>query len=85
MRFATHDSHSSRRTITHALKLSTRWQREPRLLPAYLVLLQMEVTAFHVRVRKRILVSVALFRASRRTAVSRHPALCSPDFPPPIA
>ena len=31
------------------------------------------------------LVSVALFLASRRTAVSRHPALCSPDFPPPIA
>jgi len=49
MRFATHDSHSSRRTITHALKLSTRWQREPRLLPAYLILLQMEVTAFHIR------------------------------------
>ena len=29
-----------------------------------------------------ILVSVALFLASRRTAVSRHPALRSPDFPP---
>jgi len=28
-----------------------------------------------------LLVSVALFLASRRTAVSRHPALCSPDFP----
>jgi hypothetical protein len=28
-----------------------------------------------------ILVSVALFLASRRTAVSRHPALRSPDFP----
>ena len=28
-----------------------------------------------------ILVSVALFLASRRAAVSRHPALCSPDFP----
>jgi len=42
------DSHSSRRTITDALKQPTRWQREPRLLPAYLILLQMEVTAFHV-------------------------------------
>jgi hypothetical protein len=31
-----------------------------------------------------LLVSVALFLASRRTAVSRHPALWSPDFPPPI-
>jgi len=29
-----------------------------------------------------LLVSVALFLASRRTAVSRHPALWSPDFPP---
>jgi len=29
-----------------------------------------------------LLVSVALFLASRRTAVSRHPALRSPDFPP---
>ena len=28
------DSHSSRRTITCTLKLSTRWQREPR--PIYL-------------------------------------------------
>lgn len=28
-----------------------------------------------------LLVSVALFLASRRTAVSRHPALWSPDFP----
>ena len=26
------DSHSSRRTITCTLKLSTRWQREPRLI-----------------------------------------------------
>jgi len=90
MRFATHDSHSSRRTIARALKLSTRWQREPRLSPAYLILLRMEVTAFHpfrrmfatfAAHRSNRLVSVALFLASRRTAVSRHPALCSPDFP----
>jgi hypothetical protein len=26
------DSHSSRRTITCTLKLSTRWQREPRFI-----------------------------------------------------
>jgi hypothetical protein len=85
------DSHSSRRTITHALKQPTHWQREQRLIPAYLVLLQMEVTAFHPFRRKLAkkrarrsnrLVSVALFLASRRTAVSRHLALCSPDFPP---
>jgi len=30
LRFATHDSHSSRRTITCTLKQPTRWQREPR-------------------------------------------------------
>jgi len=47
MHLAMHDSHSSRRIIAHALELSTRWQREPRLLPAYLILLRMEVTAFH--------------------------------------
>lgn len=47
------DSHSSRRMITHALELSTRWRCEPHLikpksnLPAYLILLRMEVTAFH--------------------------------------
>jgi len=58
-------------------------------MPAYLVLLQMEVTAFHVHTRKCLLVSVALFLALGvlqhllRTAVSRHPALCSPDFPLP--
>jgi len=31
-----------------------------------------------------LLVSVALFLASRRTAVSRHPALWSPDLPPAV-
>ncbi len=41
------DSHSSRPAITHTLKQPTHWQREQRLLPVYLVLLQMEVTAFH--------------------------------------
>lgn len=60
-------------------------------MPAYLILLRMEVTAFHPFRRKLAtfaarrsnrLVSVALFLASRRTAVSRHPALRSPDFPP---
>lgn len=66
---------------SHALLLSN--------VPAYLVLLQMEVTAFHVHTRKCLLVSVALFLALGvlqhllRTAVSRHPALCSPDFPLP--
>lgn len=58
---------------------------------AYLRLLQVEVTAFHPLGHKRVtfatrwsqrLVSVALFRASRRTAVNRHPALWSPDLPP---
>ncbi|MFT7227941.1 MAG: hypothetical protein ACI8PW_000521 [Methylophilaceae bacterium] len=41
------DSHSSRRAITHTLEQPTHWQRESRLLPVYLVLLQMEVAAFH--------------------------------------
>lgn len=45
----------------------------------------MEVTAFHVHPAGfplwGLLVSVALFLALRRPAVSRHPALWSPDFP----
>ena len=59
---------------------------------AYVVLLRVEVAAFHpLPVARPRLVSVALFLAlgecSRicllRTAVSRHPALWSPDFPLP--
>ncbi len=53
---------------------------------AYLRLLQVEVTAFHpLQLALQRLVSVALFRASRRTVISRHPALWSPDLPPAIA
>ena len=100
------DSHSSRRTITCTLKLSTRWQRGPRLIkqvkmPAYLILLQMEVAAFHPfrrKLAKNLLVGLTdsslwpysspyIFQLApkkfQRTAVSRHLALCSPDFPPP--
>jgi len=45
----------------------------------------MEVTAFHVHPGRNrgLLVSVALFLASRRPAINRHPALWSPDFPLP--
>jgi len=66
-------------------------------MSAYLVLLRMEVAAFHP-LRRRFdpkaerLVSVALFlafihRASGdlwRPGVTRHPALWSPDFPLPL-
>ena len=53
------------------------------------MLLRVEVAAFHPaasRAKKTGavhggLVSVALFLASRRTVVSRHPTLWSPDFP----
>ena len=61
-------------------------------MSAYLVLLRMEVAAFHPpRFDPRRLVSVALFLAFvirangdlLRPGVTRHPALRSPDFPPP--
>lgn len=54
-------------------------------MPAYLVLLQMEVTAFHRNLIRSSLwpysapYTVASFQ---RTAVSRHLTLRSPDFPP---
>ena len=57
---------------------------------AYLVLLRMEVAAFHPR-RTPVarnptgLVSVALFVVSPRRGVTPHPALRSPDFPPRLA
>lgn len=79
-----YDSHSSGRAITHTLKQPTRKLREPRQcfpiwscsgwrLPRFT-----RSGAVSARLR---LVSVALFIASRRPAVSRHPALRSPDFP----
>jgi hypothetical protein len=48
---------------------------------AYLVLLRMEVAAFHPSVLSRGLVSVALFVTSPCQGVTLHPALRSPDFP----
>ena len=46
------------------------------------MLLRVEVASFHPAMPKHDgLVSVALFLASRRTVVSRHPTLWSPDFP----
>src|SRR5438045_4924884 len=50
---------------------------------AYLVLLRMEVAAFHPSgFEARGLVSVALFVTSPCQGVTLHPALRSPDFPP---
>lgn len=46
---------------------------------AYLVLLQVEVAAFHPGLNR--LVSVALFVTLPCMAVSHHPALWSPDLP----
>jgi hypothetical protein len=52
---------------------------------AYLVLLRMEVAAFHPPgFDTRGLVSVALFVTSPCQGVTLHPALRSPDFPPCI-
>jgi len=79
-----YDSHSSRRTITRTLEQPTRKLREPRQRfptwscsgwrsPRFT-----RSGAVSARLR---LVSVALFITSRRPAVSRHPALRSPDFP----
>src|SRR5438045_2961840 len=47
---------------------------------AYLVLLRMEVAAFHPRLAPR-LVSVALFVTLPCQGITLHPALRSPDFP----
>jgi len=55
-------------------------------MPAYLILLQMEVTAFHRNLIRSSLWPYSApwgIAALLRTAVSRHLALCSPDFPPP--
>src|SRR5919201_2018315 len=50
---------------------------------AYLVLLRMEVAAFHpAGCYTRGLVSVALFVTSPCQGITLHPALRSPDFPP---
>ena len=61
------------------------------LASAYLVLLRMEVAAFHPHPYRMRLVSVALFLAFaaaraddlQRLGVTQHPALWSPDFPLP--
>jgi hypothetical protein len=90
------------RNYSRALATYPQARRDASSL-AYLVLLRVEVAAFHPRRVLAIsavsiaaacafrcdritramtgLVSVALFLASRRTAVSRHPTLWSPDFP----
>ena len=57
-------------------------------MPAYLVLLRVEIARFTrpavplARRRRGRLVSVALILTSRWTAVSCYVALCSPDLPP---
>ena len=53
---------------------------ERRLAPSYLVLLRLELAAFHPCASAGI-VTVALVLASRRTGVTREPALWSSDFP----
>src|SRR5512138_2201021 len=50
-----------------------------RVIACCLVLLRVQIAAFHSGLNR--LVSVALMRALRRTGVTRHPALWSPDFP----
>ena len=55
-----------------------------RVAPSYLALLQVEFAAFHsdCRLAPAVgIVTVALVLVSRRTGVTRHPALRSSDFP----
>jgi phospholipid/cholesterol/gamma-HCH transport system ATP-binding protein len=79
------DSHSSRRAIAHALKQPTRERREPRHRSPIWSCSGWRLPRFtSIAAYRDLLVSVALFLASRRTAVSRHPALRSPDFPLPV-
>lgn len=87
------DSHSSRCAVAYALKQPTRKQREPRHRFPIWPCSGWRLPRFTSTAANRgLLVSVALFLALAlrfcnpgllRTAVSRHPALRSPDFPLP--
>lgn len=91
------DNHSSRLKITLKLKQPTRFRCGPHHKEPYLVLLRVEftlqptVTSGPVRSYRTLsplptevggLLSAALVVGSRLPAVSWHPALWSPDFPP---
>ena len=90
------DSHSSRRHVTMTFKQPTRFQRGPRLMESYLVLLQVgftiatPVTSRAVRSYRTFsplptevggILSAALSVGLRPPGVTWHPALWSPDFP----
>ena len=81
------DSHSSRRTITCTLKQPTRWQREPRQYQPIWSCCEWRLPRFTVTKYARLCGPIPRlilgYPSFQRTAVSRHPALCSPDFPPP--
>ena len=92
------DNHSSRPSIAARLKQPTRFRCGPHHKEPYLVLLRVEftlqptVTSGPVRSYRTLsplpteiggLLSAALVVGSRLPAVSWHPALWSPDFPPP--
>ena len=55
--------------------------RRTGVAPSYLALLRVEFAAFHSGRRRAGIVTVALVLASRRTGVTRYPALWSSDFP----
>ena len=76
--------HSSRRTVTGPLKLSTRLLQTDRpQAQAYLKLHRVEFTWFHYsRVAPLYLLSVALVLTSRWTGVTRYAAIWCPDLPP---
>ncbi|CAN1500851.1 hypothetical protein MCEKH45_00495 [Methylophilaceae bacterium] len=82
------DSHSSRRTITCTLKQPTRWQREPRQYQPIWSCCRWRLPRFTVTKYARLCGPIPRLIPSylgfQRTAVSRHPALCSPDFPPSL-
>ena len=84
------DSHSSRRIVANTLEQPTRWQREPRLI-TYVKCQPIwsccgwRLPRFTVTKYARLCGPIPRLIPCgfQRTAVSRHPALCSPDFPPP--
>ena len=76
---AGYDGHSSkalRCRRAQATYPQTQWATSTS---AYLVLLRVEIAAFHSGLNR--LVSVALILASRRTGVTRYAARWCPDFP----
>ena len=78
------DSHSSRRIVADTLKQPTRWRREQRQYQPIWSCCGWRLPRFTVTKYARLCGPIPRLIPCgfQRTAVSRHPALCSPDFPP---